>query len=103
MRKTDKDFERRLEFKDMKSPVKIRYIHKIEKKIVSSSVFWVMRIKKNSHSTFQKILLNLLLIKKKANILNTFIYNQTLHRDRKEFFSLLVAIIYYCTNVTKTC
>ena len=32
IRKIDKDFARRLDFKDTKFPVKIRDIHKIEKK-----------------------------------------------------------------------
>ena len=45
IRKIDKGFERKLDFKDKKIPVKIRDIHKIEKKNVSASVFLVMRIK----------------------------------------------------------
>ena len=32
--KADKDFAKRLDFKDIKFPVKIRDIHKIEKKII---------------------------------------------------------------------
>ena len=37
--KADKDFEKRLDFKDMKFPVKIRGIHKIVKNSISIIVF----------------------------------------------------------------
>ena len=39
IRKIDKDFVRKLDFKGLKFPVKIRDIHKIEKKCTSFSVF----------------------------------------------------------------
>ena len=56
--KIDKHFARKLEFKDMKFPVKIRDIHKVEKNVVSALVFLVVRIKKNCQAKFfKKILL----------------------------------------------
>ena len=39
IRKGDKDFARELDFKDIKIPVKIRNIHKIEKNSIEISVF----------------------------------------------------------------
>ena len=57
IRKIDKDFARKHDFKDIKFPVKIRDIHKVEKKIASASVFLLMKIEKNSQSTFQKMFL----------------------------------------------
>ena len=57
IRKNDKDFARKHDFKDIKFPVKIRDIQKVEKKIASASVFLLMKIEKNSQSTFQKIFL----------------------------------------------
>ena len=57
IRKIDKDFARKLDFKDINFPVKIRDIHKIEKKNLSALVFLVMKIRNNSQSTFQKMLL----------------------------------------------
>ena len=41
--KTDKDFAKNLDFKDKIFPVKIRDIHKIEKRIPSALVFLVMK------------------------------------------------------------
>ena len=37
--KADKKFVKKLDFKDMKDPVKIKYIHKIKKRIPSTLVF----------------------------------------------------------------
>ena len=48
IRKIDKDFARKIDFKDIKFPIKIRHIHKVEKKIVWALVCLVMRIEKNS-------------------------------------------------------
>ena len=53
----NKDFARKLDFKDIKFPVKTRDIHKIKKNNVSALVFLVIKIKKNYQSMFQKILL----------------------------------------------
>ena len=50
--KSDKDFRKRLDFKDMKFPVKIRDIHKIEKMIPSALVFLDSKIK-NIKSMYQ--------------------------------------------------
>ena len=47
--KADKYLAKRLDFKDIKLPVEIRYIHKFEKKISSELVFLTMKIKKNIH------------------------------------------------------
>ena len=57
IRKIDKDFARKLDFEGINFPVKIRDIHKIEKKNISALVFLVMKIRNNSQSTFQKMLL----------------------------------------------
>ena len=48
-RKADKDFAKRLDFKDIKLPVKIRNIHKIEKKnSIGISVFGYENKEKHS-------------------------------------------------------
>ena len=56
IRKADKDFARKLDFKDIKFPVKFRDIHKIKKKkkILSPLVFLVMKTKKIIESIFQE-------------------------------------------------
>ena len=46
IRKLGKDFSRKLDFKDVKFPAHIRDIQKIDKNIVSASVFLVMWIEK---------------------------------------------------------
>ena len=43
--KADKGFAKRLDFKDIKFPVKARDIHKIEKKIILALAFLVMKTK----------------------------------------------------------
>ena len=52
--KSDKDFTTRLDLKDIKFPVTIRDIHKIEKRTPSALVFLPMKIKKNIQSMYQK-------------------------------------------------
>ena len=48
IRQADKDFARELDFKDTKIPVKIRDIHKIEKKtVLSTLVFLVTKTRAN--------------------------------------------------------
>ena len=84
MRKIHKDFARKLEFKDIRFPVKIRDIHKIEKEnYISVSVFgYENRAKFSiyvSKNTF-KGNANLLSREKKCQS-----NKQTLHRDRKNF------------------
>ena len=41
IRKIDKGFERKLDFKDKKIPVKIRDIHKKRKKMCQPQCFWL--------------------------------------------------------------
>ena len=52
--KADKGSAKKLDFKDIKFPVKIRDIHKIEKIIPSAIAFLVMKIRKNIQSMYQK-------------------------------------------------
>ena len=89
--------QRELILKTKDFPVKIRDIHKIEKKVPSGLVFLAMKIKRNFQSMYQKVVkgdkhIDLLLIgkgEKKHCVLikdfNTFIYDYTLHRGRKYF------------------
>ena len=49
----DIDFAKRLDFKDMKFPVKTRDIYKIEKSVPLALVFLVMKIRKNIHFMYQ--------------------------------------------------
>ena len=52
-------FENKLYFKDIKFPVKVRHIYNIEKKKKNFTEFGflAMKIKKNTHFMWQKILL----------------------------------------------
>ena len=52
--KADKDFAKGLDFKGINFPVKIRHIHKIEKRFPSRLVFLATKIKKNIQSMYQK-------------------------------------------------
>ena len=53
--KADKEFTQKLDFKNIKFPVKIRDIHKIEKKKIPSALaFLVMKIRKNIQFMYQK-------------------------------------------------
>ena len=52
--KADKDFARVLDFKDIRFPVKIRDIYKIEKTNSIALAFLVMKIRKNIQSMYQK-------------------------------------------------
>ena len=54
--KADKDFSKKLDFRDMKFSVKFRDMHKIEKKNISTLMSFVMKIKKNTQSMYQKML-----------------------------------------------
>ena len=67
--KADKNFAKRPDFKDMKFPVKIRDIHKIEKKIPSALAFLVMKIKKNIQSLCIKTCCLLLIGEGEKNIM----------------------------------
>ena len=99
--KADKDFAKKLDFKDIKFPVNIRDIHKIEKRrILLALVILAMKIKKNIQSMYQKKCceekhVDLLLIGeegKRHNVLikdfNTFMHDHTLHRGRKHCYCL---------------
>ena len=53
--KADRDFAKKIHYKNIKLPVKIRDIHKIEKKRIPSALaFLVMKIRKNSQFMFHK-------------------------------------------------
>ena len=54
--KTDNEFARRLDFKDIKILVKIRDIQKIENKIMLVLMFLAMKARKNIQSKYQKML-----------------------------------------------
>ena len=55
IKKADKDFTKKIDFKDIKFEVKIRDTHKIGKKrIPSALVFSAMKIKKNIQSMYHK-------------------------------------------------
>ena len=54
IRKIDKDFVKELDFNNMMFPVKIRDIHKFEKKMVLSLVFLVTKMRRNIQSIYQK-------------------------------------------------
>ena len=93
IRKIDKDFARRLDFKDTKFPVKIRDIHKIEKKNCISVFGYEIKEKYPiyvSKNTFKRHV-DLLQIRegKMRNVLikdfSVFMYHRTLHCGRKHF------------------
>ena len=63
--KAAKDFAKKIDFKGIKFLVKIRDIHRIGKRIPSTLVFLVMKIKKNIQSIYQKQI-DLLLIGKEG-------------------------------------
>ena len=52
--KAAKDFAKKIDFKGIKFLVKIRDIHRTGKRIPSTLVFLVMKIKKNIQSIYQK-------------------------------------------------
>ena len=54
--KVDKHFIKKLDFKDIKVPVKVRYIHKMEKSILLTLLFLVMKIRKTSNLCIKRIL-----------------------------------------------
>ena len=95
--KADKDFTKRLDFKDIKFPVKIRDIHKTEKNnSISISAFGYENQEKYPIHIQKKCCkenFDLLLIregeKKKDYVLindfSGFMYDHSLHRGRKHF------------------
>ena len=54
MTKADAGFVKKLDFKDIKFPVKIRDIHKIKKRISSALVFLVMKMRENIQFMYEK-------------------------------------------------
>ena len=95
--KSDKDFVKKLDFKDIKFPVKVRDIHKVEKKnSIGVSVFSYQNKKKHpicvSKKYFEEKHFDLILIAEKGKIyyfpikdFNTFMYNHTLNRIKEHF------------------
>ena len=95
--KADKYFVKKLDFKDIKFPVKVRDVHKIEKKnSIGISAFGYEN--KEKHSIYvSKICceekhVDLLFIEEKSKRhhiftkdFNTFMYDHTFHRGRKYF------------------
>ena len=97
IKKVDKEFAKKLDFKEIKVPVKIGDIHKIEKKNSIALVFLIIKMKKNIQSMYQKNVVKknkfiLLLIGKEGKRhyvlikdFNAFMYDHSLHRGRKHF------------------
>ena len=56
IRKIEKAFAREPDFKNIKRPVKFRGTHKIDKRIISTLVFLVIKTKKHIQFMFQKFL-----------------------------------------------
>ena len=54
----EKDFTKKLDFKDIKFAVKVRDIHKIKERIPSELVLLIMKIRKNIQCMYQKNLAN---------------------------------------------
>ena len=93
----DKDFAKRLDFKDIKFPVKIRDIHKIEKKTSIGISFFGFDNKEQhpvcvSKECCEEKHVDLLLIRKREKRhsvmikdFNTFMYEHSLHRGSKHF------------------
>ena len=54
IRNFDKDFAKKLDFEDIKFPVKVRHIYKFEKKNPSALVLLLIKIKKNIQSMYQQ-------------------------------------------------
>ena len=52
--KSDKDFAKDLDFKEIKFPVRIHKTKKREKKILSAVVFLVIKIRRNAQPMYQK-------------------------------------------------
>ena len=99
--KFDKDFIKRLDFKDIKFPVKFRDIHKIEENnSISISVFGYEKKEKISNLCI-KTMFDLLFIEEGekntvvTNDFNRFVYNRLLHRGEKSFLSLLFASFHH--------
>ena len=97
--KADKYFAKKIDFKNIKFPVKIRNTHIIEEKHSNGLVYLALEIKYSIHFLYQKNVKKHLHLSltgeegKKHYVLfkdfNTFMYDHTLHRGKKHF-------CYYC-------
>ena len=91
MKKPDKDFDKKLDFKDIKFPVKVRDVHKIEKQnSIGITVFGYENKEKHAIYVFKKICkekhVDLLLIEESCKrhyvlikTFNKFMYNHFLY------------------------
>ena len=94
--KADKDFAKKLGFKGIIFPAKIRDTHTIVRKTLSALVFLAIKIRNNIQVMYQKMFwrkyVDLLLIGEKGKRhyvfikdFNTFMSDHALHRGRKHF------------------
>ena len=91
-KKSDKEYFEKLDYKNIKFPVTIKQINKIEKRNkININVF---AYKKANHTlfTYQKKSMEILLITEETKThyvlikdFNKFMYNQTKHKERKHF------------------
>ena len=103
--KADRDFDKKIDFKDIKFPVKVRHIHKIEKKnSIGISVFGYENKEKHSiyvsKKCYEEKHVDLLLIKKEGRRhyvhikdFNTFMYDHTLHRGKNIFAAIVYKLL----------
>ena len=100
--KADKDFAKRLDFKDIKFSVKIRDIHKIETKNCICISILAMKIKKNIHSVYQSNLWkkNMLIGEgEKSTMFLSKILSMIIHYvEEKTFLLLLFTSFHYRRN-----
>ena len=52
--KADKDFAKRYDFKNIKFPIKIKSVHKIEKKRILLTCFFILKTRYNIQSKYKK-------------------------------------------------
>ena len=96
--KSDKDFVKKLDFKDIKFPAKVREIHEIEKKnCINISVFSYENKEKQPIYVSKKCVLFIGEKWKLHYVLitdfKTLMYNHTLHYREKTFLSILFTSI----------
>ena len=96
--KNETDFSEKLDFKDITFLVKVRDICKSERRILSTLVLLVLKIRKNIQHMYYKLVMkkNMWIIVEKGKIhyglfkdFNTFMYNHTLNHG-KNFFAVIV-------------
>ena len=103
--KADRDFDKKIDFKDIKFPVKVRHIHKIEKKnSIGISVFGYENKEKHSiyvsKKCYEEKHVDLLLIGEEGRRhyvlfkdFNTFMYDHTLHRGKNIFAAIVYKLL----------